>query len=248
MSGLDEKALKKYTSRIALLIDKFSDQEKFTLVPPGSSEGKGWVKNLEEFDIKPATWSQGFKMKSIVLWRVRHGKGHDPYNPDATRIVFRSNLDSGVKRDTFYRELLQWQGKIGYHGTIGRSPEIYIPAKLLFKTKEFGGGGGSGGGASKTAKAEAGACIALAFLSENNRQLALTDFATKVQANKLIKDLDKFVDLGKDDTDKHMADVLEFLLMDEQWFRTSVLTAKKLNTELGPFGKGVYTFHREVYL
>ena len=177
MAGLDEGNLKKRTFRLALLIDKFVDQEKFVLVPPSSTEGKGWVKNLEEFDIKPATWSQGFKMKSIVLWQTRHGKGHDPYNPEATKIVSRSNLNSSVKRDVFYRELLQWRGKIGYHGTIGRSKEIYIPAKLLFKTKEFGGGGGSGGGASKTAKAEAGACIALAWLLKTGNELSTTDFA-----------------------------------------------------------------------
>ena len=115
---------------------------------------------------------------------------------------------------------------------------------MLLKTKEFGGGGGSGGGATKTALAEAGACIALAYLAENGRALAQTDFASKIQADKVIKQLDQFVDLGKDDTDKHMAKVLEFLLIDEQWFQTSIKTAAKLNAQLGPFGKGQYTFHR----
>ena len=244
MSGLNEKELKKHTFRIALLLDMFVDQTTFTLVPPSSQEGKGWVSELEQFGIKPGQWSQGFKMKSIVLWQPRAGKGSDPYNPDATDIVFRSNIESGAKRDEFYRRILMWRGNIGYHGKIGSSKEIYIPARLLLKTKEFGGGGGSGGGATKTALAEAGACIALAFLAENGRALAQTDFATKVQADKVIKQLDQFVDLGKDDTDKHMAKVLEFLLIDEEWFKTSTKTAEKLNTQLGPFGKGQYTFHR----
>ena len=242
MAGLDEGNLKKRTFRLALLITKFVDQEKFVLVPSGSE--KGWVKSLEEEDVKPGQWSQGFNMKSIVLWRPRPGKGHDPYNPEATKIVFRSHLDSSVKRDMFYRELLQWRGKIGYHGTIGRSKEIYIPAKLLFKTKEFGGGGGSGGGASKTAKAEAGACIALAWLLETGNELSTTDFATKAKADKLIKRLDPIIDLGKDDTDKHMGDVLEFLLMDDQWMITSTKTAKKLDDKLSLSSGGPYTFHR----
>ena len=245
MSGLDEKALKKHTSRIALIINKFVDQEPFVLVPPASSEGKGWVKELEQFGIKPGNWSRNFKMKSIVLWQPRAGKGRDPYNPDATDIVYRSNLSSGAKRDEFYRRLLMWRGNIGYHGTIGNSPEIYIPARLLFKTKEFGGGGGSGGGASKTALAEAGACIALAWLLDTGRDLSITDFATQAKANQLIKQLDKFVDLGKRDTDQHMAKILEFLLIDEQWLRTSVLTAKKLKTELNLSTGGPYTFHRD---
>ena len=76
------------------------------------------------------------------------------------------------------------------------------------------GGAGLYGRQIVEALAEAGACIALAFLAENGRALAQTDFATKVQADKVIKQLDQFVDLGKDDTDKHMAKVLEFLLID----------------------------------
>ena len=90
MAGLDEGELKKRTFRLALLITKFVDQEKFVLVPSGSE--KGWVKSLEEEDVKPGQWSQGFNMKSIVLWKPRPGKGHDPYNPEATKIVFRSHF------------------------------------------------------------------------------------------------------------------------------------------------------------
>ena len=155
MTGLDEKELKKHTFRVALLLDKFVDQEKFTLVPTVSQEGKPWVKSLEEVGVKPSQWGQGFTMKSVVLWQRRSGKGWDPYNPEATRIVNRSDLNSGIKLDKFYRELLQWQHQLGYHGKVGNSKEIYIPARLLLKTKEFGGGGGSGGGATKTALAEA---------------------------------------------------------------------------------------------
>ena len=68
MTGLDEKELKKHTFRVALLLDKFVDQEKFTLVPSGSQEGKPWVKSLEEEGIKPffKNWSSLFTRPSII--------------------------------------------------------------------------------------------------------------------------------------------------------------------------------------
>ena len=109
MATLNAKELKKHTFRIALLLDMFVDQTTFTLVSPSSQEGKGWVSELEQFGVKPGQWSQGFKMKSIVLWQPRAGKGRDPYNPDATDIVFRSNIESGAKRDEFYRRILMWR-------------------------------------------------------------------------------------------------------------------------------------------
>ena len=152
--------------RISILLDKFLANDPFQLVSAGSTEGKPWVKELEEYGYKSSDWPKKFKMKAIVLWR-----GSDQYTPSADFVYSKSSLRTVKQREDFVQKLKSWQGNLGYHGTIGgKRTEVYIADKLIFKAPEFGSTGGSGGGAAATSLGESAQCVYLAAVQHNSHK------------------------------------------------------------------------------
>ena len=150
--------LQRKPERISVLLDEFLAQHPFLLVPAGSTEGKPWVKELEQFGYTSSDWPKKFNMTAIVLWR-----GTDQFSPSADHIYSRTSLKTVKQREDFVTKLKSWQGNLGYHGTLGsKRTEVYIADKLIFKAPIFGSTGGSGGGAAATSLGESAQCVYLA--------------------------------------------------------------------------------------
>jgi len=158
--------LQRKPERISVLLDEFLAQHPFLLVPAGSTEGKPWVKELEEFGYTSSDWPKKFNMKAIVLWR-----GSDQYEPGADFVYSRASLKTIKQREDFVTKLKGWNGNLGYHGTLGgKRTEVYIADKLIFKAPIFGSTGGSGGGAAATSLGESAQCVYLAAVQHNSHK------------------------------------------------------------------------------
>lgn len=218
--------------RISILIDKFMGKDPFQLVPPGSTEGRPWVKELEEFGYTSSDWPKKFNMNAIVLWR-----GSDQYSPSADHVYSRTSLRTVKQREDFVVQLKSWNGNLGYHGTLGRKrAEVYIPDKLIFKAPEFGSTGGSGGGAAATSLGESAQCVYLAAVQHNSHK--------KIDETYIRKNITKFQTMF-DITESNDA-ILNGMGID--WIDSSVNLANFWTTN-NVFKKYLktgkkYTFHR----
>ena len=86
MSALKfESELKRKPERIDILVNKFLNNEFFTMVSP--SQAKSWVAELEKFGYKSSDWSKKFKIKSIVFWN-----GKDWNSSVASKQFYKSDI------------------------------------------------------------------------------------------------------------------------------------------------------------
>ena len=83
--------LQRKPERISILIDKFMGKDPFLLVPPGSTEGRPWVKELEEFGYTSSDWPK--KSITVVIPTKPGGSADQTLQP--LKVLMEKEL--GVK-------------------------------------------------------------------------------------------------------------------------------------------------------
>ena len=100
--------------------------------------------------------------------------------------------------------------------------------------------------ATKTALAESAACIATAYLLQQNKDLTLRDLSSKISIDYLTKEINDVVDIGPLDSKKGIKQILDWLKANPAWLDTSIRTAQILKKELKlQGGKSGHHFHRD---